>query len=99
MIREQARSSDGDSLHLNAVHAPSSVMLSPDSLFFTHLASLLRVSSPSQLDIPLVHELARVHLKGMYPSGPTPFVHPGHLEEALALALQYRITSVRTHPS
>ncbi|KAG8216275.1 hypothetical protein J3R82DRAFT_6332 [Butyriboletus roseoflavus] len=28
----------------------------------------------------------------MFPSGPSPFVHPDHLEEALSLALWYKIT-------
>lgn len=84
----------------SSIVALSSVLGStPDSVPFTHTASLLRVSSLSQLDIPVVHQLARAHLEGMYPSGPEPFVHPGHLEEALALAVQYKITPVRTYQS
>ena len=34
----------------------------------------------------------------MFPSGPTPFVHPNHLEEALSLTLRYNITSVSLLP-
>ncbi|KAG6329910.1 hypothetical protein ID866_9181 [Astraeus odoratus] len=62
---------------------------------FPHVAAVLRVSSPSQLDFPSIHDLARGYLEAMFPSSPLPFVHPNrHLEEALALAAQYRITSI-----
>ncbi|KAF8552443.1 hypothetical protein OG21DRAFT_1477736 [Imleria badia] len=62
---------------------------------FQHVAAILRVSSPEQLNLPSVHSLARSYLVAMFPSGPSPFVHPNHLEEALSLALRYNITSVR----
>ena len=58
------------------------------------LEAILRVSSSEQLDLPSVHSLARYCLVAMFPSGPSPFVHPNHLEEALSLALRYNITSV-----
>ncbi|KAL4064188.1 hypothetical protein V8B97DRAFT_2026106 [Scleroderma yunnanense] len=76
-------------------HLYHDTVLSPDDVSFPHTASLLRISSPPQLDIPLIHRLARAHLERMYPSGPVPFVHPGHLDEALALAVQYKITSIQ----
>lgn len=61
---------------------------------FQHVAAVLRVSSPEQLDLPNVHSLAKSYFVAMFPSGPSPFVHPDHLEEALSLALRYNITSV-----
>ncbi|KAG6371980.1 hypothetical protein JVT61DRAFT_8998 [Boletus reticuloceps] len=62
---------------------------------FQHVAAILRVSSPEQLDLPSVHSLARSYLVAMFPSGPSPFVHPSHLEEALSVALRYNITSIQ----
>ncbi|KAI6124758.1 hypothetical protein EDD16DRAFT_1560636 [Pisolithus croceorrhizus] len=62
---------------------------------FTHVASILRVSSPSQLDFPRLHELAQGYLEAMFPSGPSPFTHPNHLQEALALTRTYKIGSIR----
>ncbi|KAH0826871.1 hypothetical protein J3R83DRAFT_4410 [Lanmaoa asiatica] len=43
----------------------------------------------------LVHNLARSYVVAMFPSGPSPFVHPNHLEEALSLALRYNIASIQ----
>ncbi|KAF9220126.1 hypothetical protein BS17DRAFT_355553 [Gyrodon lividus] len=68
--------------------------LSPEAPF-QHVAAILRVSSQNQLDLPSVHSLARSYLVAMFPSGPYPFVHPSHLEEALGLAVQYKITSIQ----
>ncbi|KAI6137563.1 hypothetical protein BKA82DRAFT_4180975 [Pisolithus tinctorius] len=62
---------------------------------FNHVASILRVSSPSQLDFPGLHALVRSYLEAMFPSGPLPFTHPDHLEEALALTTAYDIRSIR----
>ncbi|KAI6139477.1 hypothetical protein BKA82DRAFT_4222570 [Pisolithus tinctorius] len=62
---------------------------------FNHVASILRVSSPSQLDFPGLHALARSYLEAMFSSGPLPFTHPDHLEEALALTTSYDIRSIR----
>ena len=61
---------------------------------FSRVASVLRVSSPQQLDFPSLHKLARQLVETMFPSGPVPFFHPDCLEEALALATEYQITSV-----
>ncbi|KAH7889126.1 hypothetical protein F5I97DRAFT_1841814 [Phlebopus sp. FC_14] len=68
--------------------------LSPEASF-QHVAAVLRVSSPTQLDLPLVHNLARSYLVAMFPSGPLPFVHPNHLEEALTLAATFGIISIQ----
>ncbi|KAG9309196.1 hypothetical protein JVU11DRAFT_10910 [Chiua virens] len=62
---------------------------------FQHVAAILRVSSPEQLDLPSVHVLAKSYLIAIFPSGPAPFVHPSHLEEALSLALRYEVTSIQ----
>ncbi|KAI5980533.1 hypothetical protein F5J12DRAFT_962032 [Pisolithus orientalis] len=62
---------------------------------FNQVASILRVSSPSQLDFPDLHALVRSYLEAMFPSGPLPFTHPDHLEEALALTTAYDIRSIR----
>ncbi|KAI5997701.1 hypothetical protein F5J12DRAFT_785160 [Pisolithus orientalis] len=50
---------------------------------------------PSQLDFPDLHALVRSYLEAMFPSGPFPFTHPNHLEEALALTTAYDIRSIR----
>ncbi|KAG1839178.1 hypothetical protein C8R48DRAFT_741759 [Suillus tomentosus] len=63
---------------------------------FSHVAAILRVSSPDQLDLPGVHMSARAYFVSMFPQGPQPFAHPrNHLEEALALAHSYQIPSIR----
>ncbi|KAG2135190.1 uncharacterized protein EDB93DRAFT_1242578 [Suillus bovinus] len=63
---------------------------------FSHIAAILRVSSPDQLDLPGVHMSARAYFVSMFPQGPQPFAHPGsHLEEALALVHSYQIPSIR----
>lgn len=63
---------------------------------FSHVAAILRVSSPDQLDLPSVHMLARAYFVSMFPQGPQPFAHPSsHLEEALALVQSYQIPSIR----
>ena len=53
---------------------------------------MLRVSSPRQLRLTSIFDLARRDFAALFPGGPTPFVHlhpVEHLEEALELALQY----------
>ncbi len=53
---------------------------------------MLRVSSPRQLGLTPVFELAKRDLANIFPGGPIPFAHlhrVEHLEEALELALQY----------
>ncbi|KAI6043277.1 hypothetical protein EDC04DRAFT_2563005, partial [Pisolithus marmoratus] len=62
---------------------------------FTRVASILRVSSPVQLDFPHLHTLVQDYLVAMFPSGPVPFRHPDYLEEALALTTAYKIESIR----
>ncbi|KAG1725715.1 uncharacterized protein EDB91DRAFT_1167667 [Suillus paluster] len=63
---------------------------------FSHVAAILRVSSPDQLDLPGVHMSARAYFVSMFPQGPQPFAHPsGHLEEALGLVHSYEIASIR----
>lgn len=63
---------------------------------FSHVAAILRVSSPDQLDLPGVHMSARAYFVSMFPQGPQPFAHPSsHLEEALALVQLYQIPSIR----
>lgn len=60
------------------------------------LARILRVSSPRQLDFTSIFEIASRDLATLFPGGPVPFVHlhrADHLEEALELALQYRVES------
>jgi hypothetical protein len=66
---------------------------------FSRVASALRVSSPQHLDFPSLHNLSRRLIEAMFPSGPVPFFHPDCLEEALALATEYQITSVSDHSS
>jgi hypothetical protein len=53
---------------------------------------MLRVSSPRQLSLTPIFELAKRDLAALFPGGPLPFAHLHrieHLEEALELALQY----------
>ncbi|KAH7904877.1 hypothetical protein BJ138DRAFT_1073203 [Hygrophoropsis aurantiaca] len=68
--------------------------LSPGASF-PHVAAILRASGGDTLDMPDVHSLARSYVVSMFPSGPVPFAHPSHLEEALALATAHRIPSIR----
>jgi hypothetical protein len=63
---------------------------------FSHVAAILRISSPDQLDLPGVHMSARAYFVSMFPQGPQPFAHPSsHLEEALALVQLYQISSIK----
>lgn len=83
------------------IQTPHAYRYSPLSLEapFQHIAAILRVSSSEQLDLPSVHNLARSCLVAVFPSGPSPFDHPNHLEEALGLALRYNVTSVSPPPT
>jgi hypothetical protein len=66
---------------------------------FSHVAAILRVSSPDQLDLPGVHLSARAYIVAMFPQGPRPFAHPSSsLEEALALVHSYQIPLVGSLP-
>ncbi|KAJ6609247.1 hypothetical protein B0H10DRAFT_2065194 [Mycena sp. CBHHK59/15] len=75
-------------------HLYHDIPLSPDAPF-PRIASVLRVSSPGQLHFPQIHELALGYFAGLFPSGPVPFLHPQHLEEALNLAKLYQVTSIQ----
>lgn len=67
--------------------------LSPDAPF-PRIASVVRISSPGQLHFPRIHEIALRYFAELFPSGPVPFLHPPHLEEALSLATAFGVTSV-----
>ncbi|KAH9063521.1 hypothetical protein EDB87DRAFT_1673568 [Lactarius vividus] len=59
---------------------------------FPQLARVLRVSSPRQLGLTSIFELAKGDLATLFPGGPIPFAHlhrVEHLEEGLELALQH----------
>ncbi|KAJ7067021.1 hypothetical protein C8F01DRAFT_1120023 [Mycena amicta] len=62
---------------------------------FRRIASIVRVTAPNQLHFPRLHELALRYFVHQFPSGPIPFLHPPHLEEALALALEYNVKSIQ----
>ncbi|KAJ6513156.1 hypothetical protein C8R45DRAFT_812194 [Mycena sanguinolenta] len=62
---------------------------------FPRLASIVRASSPEQLHFPRIHEGALRYFEDQFPSGPAPFIHPQHLEEALALATSFNVTSIQ----
>lgn len=61
---------------------------------FPTLASLLRITSPSQFHIPPINDRAKTYLSRMYHGGPDPFAsqHPQeHLEDALELAMGFDV--------
>ena len=63
---------------------------------FPQLACILRVSSPRQLDLTSIFEIANRDLAAHFPGGPAPFAHlhrANDLEEALELALRYGLES------
>ncbi|KAJ7158672.1 hypothetical protein C8R46DRAFT_907354 [Mycena filopes] len=62
---------------------------------FPRIASVIRASSPGQLDFPQIHEIALRYFVDLFPSGPAPFTHPRHLEEALSLATTYNVASIQ----
>ncbi|KAF8206320.1 hypothetical protein K438DRAFT_1578158 [Mycena galopus ATCC 62051] len=62
---------------------------------FPQVTSILRASSPEQLHFPKIHERALQYFADLFPSGPVPFVHPRHLEEALELATSFNVTSIQ----
>ncbi|KAF7327668.1 BTB domain-containing protein [Mycena kentingensis (nom. inval.)] len=75
-------------------HLYHDALLSPETPF-PRLASVIRITSPNQLHFPRIHELALRYFVEMFPSGPAPFLHPPHLEEALALAQKYGVQSIQ----
>ena len=56
---------------------------------------MFRVSSKRQLDLPSVHAIARQRLEEMYPSSPHALIHRNDADQALDLAIEYNIYSVR----
>jgi len=75
-------------------HLYHDVHLGTDSSF-SHVISLLRVSSPQQLDFPHVHEAACDVFKGLFPQNPEGFTHNHPLYDALPVARDYNLSSVR----
>ncbi|KAJ6576569.1 hypothetical protein DFH09DRAFT_1149734 [Mycena vulgaris] len=75
-------------------HLYHDIPLSSDGPF-PRIASIVRVSSPGQLHFPRIHEIALRHFADLFPSGPAPFLHPRPLEEALALANSFGVTSIQ----
>ncbi|KAG6845268.1 hypothetical protein H0H87_011677 [Tephrocybe sp. NHM501043] len=62
---------------------------------FSRLAAALRVSSPQQLDFPAIHAHTRRRLISIIPPEYSPEFLPDDPEEALALATEYEIPSMR----
>ncbi|KAJ6531883.1 hypothetical protein B0H19DRAFT_1189089 [Mycena capillaripes] len=75
-------------------HLYHDMPLSPESPF-PQIASIIRVSSPGQLHFSRIHEIALRYFGDLFPSGPVPFIHPQHLEEALALSTSFNVTSIQ----
>ncbi|KAF8663992.1 hypothetical protein AX16_000843 [Volvariella volvacea WC 439] len=65
-------------------------------LSFNQIASLIRASSPTQLDLPAIHALSVQALARLIPSGiPTRPYHPEYLVEAISLAADYQIQEIK----
>ncbi|CAK5268483.1 unnamed protein product [Mycena citricolor] len=62
---------------------------------FPRIAAIVRITSPGQLHFPSLHDVSLRYFASLFPSGPTPFVHPHPLEEALDLATAFEVTSIR----
>jgi len=67
--------------------------LSPDSSF-ERIASVLRSSSPQQLDMPGVHAKARGYLDAIFAKKMPSDIDPTQLQEALFIAKTFRLLSV-----
>ena len=53
---------------------------------------MLRVTSPSGIDLPKLHDFASNLFSDTFASGPQPFTHPeDHLVDALALARELEL--------
>ena len=59
-----------------------------------HVASLLRVSSPQQLDYPALHESVKDILQGMFPTDPASFTHDHPLHDVLPIATEFNLRAV-----
>ncbi|KAF8638928.1 hypothetical protein AX17_001840 [Amanita inopinata Kibby_2008] len=75
-------------------HLYHDVSLSPDTPI-DRIASILRVTDPRLLDFPAVHASAKHMFNGRFPNGPMPNYRPANILEALAVASEYRLTTVR----
>jgi len=62
---------------------------------FDDISSVLTLSSPSRVDIPEVYDVAKESLSSFFPHAPTPFYEFGQLEEALVLAIEHDVKTVR----
>ncbi|KAK1236377.1 hypothetical protein PQX77_000361 [Marasmius sp. AFHP31] len=64
---------------------------------YRRIASLLRISSPSQLDIPQLHDEARARFESLVPNEPENLAtfRCDWAEDAMALSIQYQITEVQ----
>ncbi|GLB34462.1 hypothetical protein LshimejAT787_0200270 [Lyophyllum shimeji] len=62
---------------------------------FPRLISILRVSSPQQLDFPSLHALAKAKLDAMFRSGEMPLYRPDDLHEAIDTAKEYQLHAMR----
>ncbi|KDR69271.1 hypothetical protein GALMADRAFT_215272 [Galerina marginata CBS 339.88] len=89
--KRQVRAQDVEVLLQHLYH---DVSLGNDSSV-AHVASLLRVSSPQQLDFPNIHKSARAVFEGMFPKGPDAFTHNHPLHDALPVATEFKLLSVR----
>ncbi|KAF5328607.1 hypothetical protein D9619_011574 [Psilocybe cf. subviscida] len=60
-----------------------------------HIASILRVSGPTQLDFPELHGRARSLFESLFPSDPSAFTHDHPRHEALPVATALGLSSAR----
>ncbi|PPQ64808.1 hypothetical protein CVT26_002640 [Gymnopilus dilepis] len=60
-----------------------------------HILSLLRVSAPAQLDFPNIHTATRQIFEDMFPKDPEGFTHTHPLHDALPVATELKLSSVR----
>ncbi|KAF9524459.1 hypothetical protein CPB83DRAFT_607900 [Crepidotus variabilis] len=74
-------------------HLYHDVLFSRDSTL-DRIASILRVTSPRQLDFPQIHESAREIFLGMFPCDPVTFTHTHPLHEAIPIVKDFHLTSV-----
>ncbi|CAA7271150.1 unnamed protein product [Cyclocybe aegerita] len=62
---------------------------------FSRIAGILRVSSPQQLDFPVLHSTAKSILQGMFPTDPETFTHTHPLHDALPIATDFHLPMIR----
>ncbi|KAF8889909.1 hypothetical protein BD779DRAFT_1438966 [Infundibulicybe gibba] len=62
---------------------------------FLQIDSILRITGPTQLDFPRLHELVRRLFQVTFPLGMTSTPHHDHLGRALRLASQFNLISVQ----